>query len=130
MNDDVRDQAVRQALERGRQALRAAHTLREAELHDDALSRLYYALFHTLTAVLLSHGIEPRRHRMLISLLGTHLPDRFGAEELAVVARAQTYRDLADYERTWTATAQVVDTAFAETEPLIHKAERMVQGNA
>ena len=127
MTGTQQDQAAKQELELGQQAFKAARTLRDAELHDDALSRLYYALFHTLTAVLLSRGVEPRRHRTLVNLLGTHLPNSFDAQDLAIVARAQTYRDLADYERSWRATSEVVDTAFTETEPLIRKAEKLLK---
>jgi uncharacterized protein (UPF0332 family) len=36
-----------------------------------ALNRLYYALYHTVTALLLTTGVEPRRHRALPGLLGT-----------------------------------------------------------
>lgn len=120
--------AARLELDRGRQALKAARVLDEAGLRDDALSRLYYALFHALTAVLLTRGIEPKRHRAMVRLVGAHLSDLFGANEVAVIARIQSYRDLADSDRTWFATPEITATAFAEVEPLLSKAEAHLEG--
>jgi uncharacterized protein (UPF0332 family) len=95
--------------------------LRDAGLYNDALNRLYYALYHAVTALLLTSGIEPRRHRALPGLLGTHFAGTLSPTDLATVARAATWRDLADYERTWEANAEVTLQAFQEIEPLMHR---------
>ncbi|GAH67309.1 unnamed protein product, partial [marine sediment metagenome] len=89
----------------------------------DALSRLYYALFHTMTALLLTEGVEPRRHRALPGMLGSKLSSSglLTPADIAAVSRAATYRDLADYERTWEATSDVTDAAFAEIEPIMDR---------
>jgi uncharacterized protein (UPF0332 family) len=107
-------------------AHRAARLLRDAGLHNDALNRLYYALYHTVTALLLTTGVEPRRHRALPGLLGTHFSTSLSPTDLSIVARAATWRDLADYERTWEANAEVTLQAFAEIEPLIERVRQMV----
>jgi len=39
-----------------------------------------------------------------------------------VVTRLSSYRDLADYERTWRATAEILAAAFADAEPLLERA--------
>ena len=123
MTDEERHDAVSLELRHARSALAAAHLLRGAGLHNDALSRLYYALFHTMTALLLTEGVEPRRHRALPGMLGS----KFSASglltpsDIAAVSRAATYRDLADYERTWEATSDVTDAAFAELEPIMDR---------
>jgi uncharacterized protein (UPF0332 family) len=121
VTEENRRRAVEQELNHARLARRAAHALRDLQLYNDALSRLYYALFHTMVALLITRGIEPKRHRALPGLLGTHAGDLLGAAEIAVVGRAITYRDLADYERSWLATAEVADPAFAEIEALIDR---------
>jgi uncharacterized protein (UPF0332 family) len=119
VNDDHRRTAVVQELHHSELASRAARLLRDAGLFNDALARLYYALYHSLTALLLTEGVEPRRHRALAGLIGTHFATVFDASERAAIARASTFRDLADYERTWDATAAIVDDAFAEIDPLL-----------
>lgn len=124
------EQAAAIALELGHadSAHRAAALLRDAGLYNDALNRLYYALYHTITALLLSSGIEPRRHRALPGLLGTHFGAQLGPAQLAAVARAATFRDLADYERTWQADLEVTAQAFAEIEPLMLRLRALLPG--
>lgn len=121
MTEDNRRQAIAQDLRQSELAMKAARLLRDAGLYNDALSRLYYALYHVTIALLLTESVEPRRHRAITSLLSGHfLPSgTLTAEDIAVVSKAQTYRDLADYERAWDATAAIADEAFASVEPLI-----------
>jgi uncharacterized protein (UPF0332 family) len=123
MTQDNRRVAIQQDLEQCATALKAARALRDMGLYNDALSRLYYALYHATTALLLTEGVEPRRHRAIAGLLSAHF-SRAGvltAEEVAVVSRTQSYRDLADYERSWQATPAIAEEAFAAVEPLIER---------
>jgi uncharacterized protein (UPF0332 family) len=121
MTEDNRRQAIAQDLRQSELAMKAARLLKDAGLYNDALSRLYYALHHVTIALLLTESIEPRRHRAITSLLSAHfLPSgTLTAEDIAVVGRTQSYRDLADYERAWEATSAIADEAFAAVEPLI-----------
>lgn len=120
-DEEVRRSAIELELGHAQSSQRAAELLRDAGLYNDALNRLYYALYHVVTALLLSSGVEPRRHRALPGLLGMHFGSVLGPAELAVVARAATWRDLADYERTWQANLEVTSQAFAEIEPLMQR---------
>ena len=119
--DEMQASAVAAELRHARSAHQAARLLCDAGLYNDALNRLYYALYHTVTALLLTTGVEPRRHRALPGLLGTHFAATLSPTDLSVVARASTWRDLADYERTWEANLEVTTLAFAEIEPLIER---------
>jgi len=123
VTEEDRRTAIALELRHASAALAAARLLRGASLHNDALSRLYYALFHTMTALLLTEGVEPRRHRALPGLLGTKFmaSGLLTATDIALVSRAATYRDLADYERTWEATAVVAAAAFDEIEPIMER---------
>jgi uncharacterized protein (UPF0332 family) len=125
-DEQASNAGIQLELGHARSAHRAAQLLREAGLYNDALNRLYYALYHIVTALLLSAGVEPRRHRALPGLLGTHFAHALGPAELAVVARAATWRDLADYERTWQANAEVTTQAFAEIEPLMSRLQQLL----
>jgi uncharacterized protein (UPF0332 family) len=119
VTDENRRDAIAKELKHAKMARDAARLLADAAMYNDALSRLYYALFHTLVALLLTEGVEPRRHRGLPHLLGTHFPSLLGAADIALVTRAATYRDLADYERTWEATAEIVADATGSVDPLL-----------
>lgn len=117
-------------LQHASSAHRAAGLLRDAGLFNDALNRLYYALYHAVTALLLTEGIEPKRHRALPGLLGTHFGEQLTPTDLSMVARAATWRDLADYERTWHANAEVATQAFSEIEPLMEKVRALIEKSA
>lgn len=129
MNEEQRRVGIAQDMRRSEETLAVARMLCEAGHFNDALSRLYYALFHAMTALLLASGVEPRRHPPLPSLLGMHAqgPDGLSAADLAVVARAASHRDLADYERTWNADAAIAAAAFAEVEPVIERARAILE---
>jgi uncharacterized protein (UPF0332 family) len=116
--------AVARELRHGKEAFASASALRGLGMLNDALSRLYYAIFHHTTALLLTEGVEPRRHRALPGLLLTHLGGAgFDAADAARLARLSTYRDMADYERAFDATPEIADAAFADAEAFLQKAE-------
>ena len=124
MTDDeaLRD-AVARELRHGRAAFAAASALRGLGMQNDALSRLYYAVFHHATALLLTEGVEPRRHRSMPGLLLTHLGGAgFDASDAARLGRLATYRDMADYERAFDATDDIVAAAFVDAEVFLEKA--------
>ncbi len=107
----------------GQSAFAAATALRDLGMLNDALSRLYYAAFHHATALLLTEGVEPCRHRAMPGLLLTHLTSSgFDATDAARLARLSTYRDMADYERAFDATKELVDAAFVDAWAFIEKA--------
>ena len=122
-NDEALNDAVAREVRHGEQALAAATSLRDLGMRNDALSRLYYAVFHHATALLLTEGVEPRRHRGMPGLLLTHLAGAgFDATDAARLARLATYRDMADYERAFDATQEILDSAFVDAGSFIEKA--------
>lgn len=64
-------------------------------------------------------------------LLGQHVVGHhlLTASDVAVVSRTATYRDLADYERTWEADDEVSKAAFGEVEPLIGRIAEYLRAN-
>jgi len=121
------DEALRQSVSgevlHGEQALTSARALRDIGMCNDALSRIYYAAFHFAAALLLTEGVEPRRHRALPGLLLSHLASAgFDASDAARLARLSTYRDMADYERAFDATTAIVDEAIEDAVGFIDKA--------
>ena len=84
----------------GDDALRAAEALLGLGLHNDAVSRAYYAAFHYARALLLVEDLEPKTHRGALSLLQRHYGGdaRLSQDALSRIARLQTFRGLADYD--------------------------------
>jgi uncharacterized protein (UPF0332 family)/predicted nucleotidyltransferase len=61
------DERVRTILAKSRRALDGAVKQLELDLPDIAVNRAYYAMFHAVTALLLSEGLAFSRHRGVIS---------------------------------------------------------------
>jgi len=113
---------VAREVSHGNQSLAAARALHALSLFNDALGRTYYAAFHLATALLLTEGVEPKRHRALPGLLVSHLGEAgFDAGDAARLARLATYRDMADYERAFDANAELVEDALRDAETFIEK---------
>ena len=86
----------------GDDALRAADALLALGLHNDAVSRAYYAAFHYARAMLVLEGLEPKTHRGVMALLTEHFEKsgRLDMGAVSLLAHLQTFRGLADYEAT------------------------------
>ncbi|MEK6607272.1 MAG: HEPN domain-containing protein [Myxococcota bacterium] len=99
MTTENRRENARAEAALGGDALRAAETLRDLGLTNDAVSRAYYAAFHHARALLLTEGLEPKTHQGVLALLGQRFegPGLLGSDSVSAFARLQTFRGLADY---------------------------------
>jgi uncharacterized protein (UPF0332 family) len=80
--------------------VRAAEALLALGLTNDAVSRAYYAAFHYARALLLLEGLEPKTHRGVVALLGSHfeVTGRLEPGRVSELAALQTFRSIADYD--------------------------------
>ncbi len=91
--------AIRE-LARARKSLRAAKTLLEHELYEDAISRAYYAVLHASKAALATIDIFPATHRTVRRLFGLHLvkTNVIEREYATILTAEQEDRELSDYD--------------------------------
>ena len=113
MTEDGRRDSALAELALAAEELRAADTLLQAGMPRVALTRAYYAVFHSARAMLFSSGFEPRTHGGTAHLFNLHIvkEGRVGPEASRILARLQKFREEADY-----AQAFVVDDAGAREE--------------
>jgi uncharacterized protein (UPF0332 family) len=110
-------------------ALAAAERNADANDHETAANRLYYAALHSAKAVLLTEGIEPRRHRAVGRLLVVHfisrdlLPDWIEP----ALSRLETERDLADYAADYRVTEGRYAKCREEAARLMPELERFLR---
>lgn len=92
---------ARAELRKSRDAMAAADALSAAGLYDDAVSRLYYAVFHMVSAVLLSVDVEVKTHGALQSLFAQHVvrPGLVGTDCSRRLAALFGVRQQVDYNR-------------------------------
>ncbi len=64
---------LQEEMKKAARSLKAAQKLLGEELTDDAVSRAYYAVFHSARAALKTKGIETKTHQGLITRFALHL---------------------------------------------------------
>jgi uncharacterized protein len=113
----------------GDDALQAAKALLQVQLHNDAVSRAYYAAFHYGRALLLLEGLEPKTHRGVVGLLMEHYekPRRLGEGVVSVLARLQTFRHLADYDAGTRISQERAQTEVAAAQEFVEKARAFLR---
>lgn len=82
------------------QALRNA----EMDYWDLVANRLYYSVFHAVTAMMLADGIKSNTHKGTSSQFGRHyvLTGKFSREDGILYSRLQSMREKADYQNIFT----------------------------
>ena len=110
LNDEERLLLAEKELEASHQAWDAAEVLVSQNLHRDALSRGYFALFHAARALLFSEGYDVRGPNAVLEVLSLRLASagEMPPEAPAVLARGQRYRELCDWGVGWTVTPERV----------------------
>lgn len=100
-------------MERAREELRAADQLLAVTLPRIALTRVYFACFHAVRALLFADNLEPKTHRGALNLFNLHFvrSGRFEPAASRLLARLQKFREEADYGESF-----VVDEEGAREE--------------
>ena len=99
MTEDNKKTNIREELERAEEALKAASLLFDNGLLSDAISRLYYFVLHSVRALLLTEGLQPKSHAGALSLFGLHFVKKgvIEADVSHVFSKLMKYREEADY---------------------------------
>lgn len=106
MTVENKHENVVEELRRGAESLLAAEVLAERGLLSDAISRLYYFVFHSARALLYTKGFEPKSHEGLLRLIGMHFVKQgtFSPQDSHLLTRLQKYRSEADYNAAYSFT--------------------------
>ncbi|MBI4374314.1 MAG: HEPN domain-containing protein [Deltaproteobacteria bacterium] len=107
----------------GERAYREALALLEKEFHEGATSRLYYAAFHLAHAVLLSEGLQPKSHKGALFLFKKHFVEtgHFEPRYSQIIARAEKYREEADYRHDMSFSKELVEQTRTEVKEFMEK---------
>lgn len=131
MTEENKRANIRDELARAREAKTSADLLFEHGQIKDAVSRLYYALFHTIRALLLTRGLQPRSHEGALSLFSLHFvkPGLFQPGDAHAISRLQKYRQEADYSSTYVFAASDYVDFRREAENLTAKVEAYLESH-
>ena len=94
-----------------------------------AANRLYYAVFHAASALLLSMGHHAKTHSGTIHLLGQKCrgEDMLSNDDYSFISRLQNMRQMGDYDDLFDWTEQDVAPKIPQVEALVEKITNMTK---
>ena len=128
LSNDERRTVVRLQLEKAHHNFDQIALLSEAGYWDNVANRLYYSLFHAVSALLISDGHNVGSHRGAVGAFGQHYVTTgiFTLDEGKHYSRLQGLREKADYNCAYNATEQDIAPKIEPTRLLIEKIERYI----
>ena len=128
LNDEERRTVVRLQMEKAHNNFNQIPLLREAGYWDNVANRLYYALFHAVSALLINDGHSVSSHRGAVGSFGQYYVTTgiFTIEEGRHYSRLQGLREKADYNCTYNATEKDIAPKIEPTRQLIEKIEKYI----
>lgn len=99
---------VKSLLSRARRYIKSAKLLIKDGDHESAVSRVYYAMFYSVEALLLTKGLSFSSHKAVISAFGQHFVKTgiFPKEMSKALTKAFEKRQFGDYEFTFVITEE------------------------
>lgn len=128
LNDEERRIVVQLQLEKAHRNFEQIALLREAGYWDNIANRLYYALFHAVSALLIYDGHNVGSHRGAIGAFGQHyvVTGIFSMEDGKHYSRLQDLRERSDYNCKYNATEADIAPKIEPTRQLIEKIEEYI----
>lgn len=129
LKEEDRKVIVTLELERVDKLLSQLDTLQKAGLWDIVANRLYYALFHTVSAMLISDHHEVGTHRGAVSKFSLYYVKQgfFSREEGRLYSRLQSLREDGDYNCAIDVSESEVEEKLQPTLKLIEKIKGYIE---
>ena len=128
LTDSERKIVVGLELEKAQKTLKEVDVLKEAAMWNAASNRLYYALFHAISALLINDGYQVKSHRGILSQFGQHYVRNgiFGREDGRILSEMVVMRDNADYNCYYEAAEDNVLSYITPVCELINKIKNYI----
>lgn len=128
LTDEERNTIVKYELEKASTTLCEVDALIENNLWNGAANRLYYAVFHAISALLIHDGHQVSTHQGSHALFGLHyiktekLPAEFGR----LYSQLQTMREESDYNCIYDVTPDELTEKIEPAKRLINAIAAMI----
>ncbi len=121
LNDEERKIMVEFEIEKAHRLIDQFPILENAKLWDTLANRVYYAVFHAVTALLIKNGLHAESHQGVSVLFSKHFVKEglIDAEYGRFFARLETMREKSDY-------TCLFETTEEEVLPMIPKAKELI----
>lgn len=114
---------IESLITRARKYLESAEILLKARDYESSVSRVYYAMFYSVEALLLTEGITVSTHKGVISAFGERFVKTgiFPKDMSKELSRAFGKRQLGDYEYTFVISENEAQKMFEEGKNFVEK---------
>ena len=121
LGDEERKIMVEFEIERAHRLIEQFPILENAKLWDTLANRVYYAVFHAVTALLIKNGLHAESHQGVMVLLNKHFVKEglIDVEYGRLFVRLENMREKSDY-------TCLFETTEEEVVPMIPKAKELV----
>lgn len=129
LNEPERNTLVALYIDKAERIMHEAEIAMDAKSWGMASNRLYYALFHAVTALFVFDGITVGSHRGVKAKFGQHyvMTKKFTTDDAKTIAHLETLRDKADYNIMFIAEAKDVLPHVDNVKSLIKTIENYVK---
>lgn len=114
---------INSLIERAKKYIKSAEILLENEDYESSVSRIYYAMFYSVQALLLTRNMSFSSHKGVISAFGEHFiktgifPKNMGRE----LNKAFEKRQISDYEYTFVILIKEAEDLFRSGANFVEK---------
>ena len=128
LSDQERQTIVSMELEKAQRTFSDMEFCANEQKWEAAANRLYYALFHAVSALLISGGHNVKSHRGILSIFGQYYvrTGRFPREDGSLLSDLVIMRDNADYNLFFEATEEKVRPYIEPTRKMIERIETFI----
>lgn len=123
MNPNQKKIAVELLMEKSVRNMEQAVRNAEMDYWDLVASRLYYSIFHAVTALMLIDGIKTSTHKGVSSQFGRYyvLSGEFDREDGIFYSRLQTMREKADYQNVFVLAPEDGNILISKAQDLLSR---------
>ncbi|MCQ2606090.1 MAG: HEPN domain-containing protein [Bacteroidales bacterium] len=128
LSEENRRIVVALELEKSKRFFSEVAQLVNLKFWDTTINRLYYAVFHAASALLINKGIEVKTHKGVSLMLGEHFVKNgvLTMDEAKFYARLQNLRERGDYNCSYNATEEDVLKLIEPSSNFIKKVEQII----
>jgi len=131
LKEEDRRIIIEMELDKAERTFAEQQLLREGGLWNTLANRLYYSLFHAVSALLISEGHEVGTHKGAVIRFQQYFvrTQRFSVEDGRFYSQMQTMRENADYNCSYDVSEEEILVRIEPTRQLIEKIKQYIANN-
>ncbi len=128
MNEDNRKQIIDFRMENAQKTLKEVKILKENELWNTAINRLYYACYYATTALLVANKIEAQSHSGVRQMLALHFvkPGKLSKYYFNIYGSLFEKRQMSDYEDFVLMTKETVEEYYPKSIEYVEEIAKLL----